>query len=266
MKALVTLLVVFISIASKAQEMIVLDSKYLKTADSCWIFKPKNYVQNASYPAVFLLHGHSANYKSWSNLADLQKLATDYNFIIVCPDGLSKSWYINSPKQSGWQYESFFIKELLPYLSEKLNIDRQKLFITGASMGGHGAMWLFLKHPDVFLSAGSISGVLNLRHSGFKKTTLADLLGEYSEENKSFDDYSVVNHLESIKGSNKEIIFDCGTEDYLYIANKKFREKCDELKIKATYTARPGAHTGGYWAESILEHFKFFNALLNKTQ
>ena len=133
-------------------------------------------------------------------------------------------------------------------------------------MGGHGALWLFLRHPDFFLSAGSTSGVLNLRSSGFKKTTLAEHLGIFSAENKAFDDYSAVNILKNIAGLNKSIIFDCGTEDYLYSANKKFRDKCDELKIKATYIAKPGAHAGSYWSKSILVHFSFFHdlSILNK--
>ena len=247
-----------------AQETFVLKSKFLKTVDSSLVYKPANYTVGKAYPTGFLLHGHNANFRSWSKLADLQKLADEYNFIVVCPDGLVKSWYINSPSNSGWQFESFFIKELLPEISKKYSVAKDRLFITGASMGGHGAMPLFFGHGDLFRSAGSTSGVLNLRYSGFKKTTIADLLGPYSDDNKAFDEYSVVNLLENIKGSNKEIIFDCGTEDYLYIANKKFREKCDELKIKATYIAQPGAHTGGYWSKTLPVHFKFFADLANR--
>lgn len=248
-------------VSLRAQDTLVLKSSYLKTDDSVLVFKPTDYSVSAKYPAVFLLHGHSANYKSWSKLADLQQLADQYEFIIFCPDGLKRSWYINSPNKDSLQYESFFMKEFLPRMQKKYKLDSTRLFITGASMGGHGAMWLFLQHPDVFLSAGSTSGVLNLRYSGFKKTTLSYLLGPYSESNTLFDDYSVVNHLYKIRGLNKEIIFDSGTEDYLYITSRKFREKCDELKIKATYIARPGAHTGGYWSESILDHFRFFSKI-----
>ncbi|MNY37464.1 hypothetical protein D3C86_1720290 [compost metagenome] len=88
-------------------------------------------------------------------------------------------------------------------------------------------MYLFLNHPDVFLSAGSTSGVLNLRHSGFKKTTIAYLLGPYSEENKAFDEYSPVNLLDKIKDLKKTLIFDCGR----------------------------------YWSKSIHAHFRFFQQL-----
>lgn len=246
---------------ASAQDVRIINSANLKCNDTVWVFKPSDFNTKKEYAAVFLLHGHSANYASWSKLADLQKLSDKYQFIIICPDGLKKSWYINSPGNKGWQYETFFMSELIPQMKEAYHIDQGKMFITGASMGGHGAMWLFLRHPDVFLSAGSTSGVLNLRYSGFRKTTIADILGAYSDDNKAFDDFSVVNHLSEIAGLNKQLIFDSGTEDYLYITSRKFREKCDELKIKATYIAQPGGHTGGYWSKSILAHFSFFAGL-----
>lgn len=262
MKKFILPLFVLFFINVKAQESIVIKSVFLNSDDSVLVFKPRGYDRNNIYPAVILLHGHSGDYKSWSKLADLQGLADKYNFLIICPDGLKKSWYIDSPQPDSTQYESFFMKEFLPYAQRNYSIDAKKLFITGASMGGHGAMWLFLRHPKLFLSAGSTSGVLDLRYSGFRKTTLSYLLGPYSDDNKLFDEYSVRAHLKNIVGMNKHIIFDSGTEDYLYITSKKFREECDALKIKATYIAQPGGHTGGYWSQSILKHFEFFNQLI----
>lgn len=248
----------------KGQDMLVLKSTYLKTKDSVLVYKPAAYDLKVKYPVVYLLHGHSANYKSWSKLANLQGLADEFGFIIVCPDGLKKSWYMNSLNKDSVQYEDFMMKELMPKINTAYKADAEKVFVTGASMGGFGAMYLFLNHPDVFLSAGSTSGVLNLRHSAFKKTTIANVLGPYSEENKIFDEYSPVNRLERIKDLKKTLIFDCGTEDYLYKASNQFRQKCDELKIKATYITQPGAHTGGYWSKSIKAHFSFFSDLANK--
>lgn len=248
-----------------AQDLLVLKSSSLRTKDSVFVYKPLNYDVKVKYPVVYLLHGHSANYKTWSRLADLQTMADAYKFVIVCPDGLKKSWYMNSPNADSVQYEDFFIKELMVKINHDYSINKEKAFVTGASMGGFGAMYLFLNHPDIFLSAGSTSGVLNLRHSGFKKTTIAYLLGAYSEENKAFDVYSPVNRLESIKDLKKTLIFDCGTEDYLYKANNQFRQKLDELKIKATYIAQPGGHTGTYWTKSIKAHFDFFYELANKS-
>jgi putative tributyrin esterase len=248
-----------------AQDMLVIPSDNLKAADTILVYKPESYLtkKKQKYPVLYLLHGHGGNYQSWSTITDLQKMADEYQFLIVCPDGLKKSWYINSPKEDSTQYETFFIKELIPAIAKKYAEDSSKLLIAGNSMGGYGAMWLFLKHPDLFLSAGSTSGVLNLRFSANKKT-LSYLLGDYSEDNTLFDDYSPINLLKNIAGTDKAIIFDSGTEDYLYITSQQFRQKCDELKIKATYIAQPGAHTGSYWSKSILQQFQFFKDIIDQ--
>lgn len=258
-------ILIFLGVYSlHAQETLRIPSpKNLKQSDSVLVFKPQQ-SSLEKYPVVYLLHGHNANYKSWSKLADLQKLANQYQFIIVCPDGLKKSWYLNSPNKDSLQYESFFLEELMPTINQKYKVDDRNVFITGASMGGFGAMYMITKHPQLFAGAGSTSGVLNLRYSAFRKTTIAYLIGTYDDKNKLYDDYSPVNNLLSLQGLNKALIFDTGTEDYLYITSKQFRQKCDELKIKATYIAQPGGHTGGYWSKSILEHFDFFSEHLKR--
>jgi putative tributyrin esterase len=179
---------------------------------------------------------------------------------------MKKSWYINSPAKESSQYESFFFKELVPFIHRNYQINKNQIFVTGASMGGYGSLWLFIHHSEYFRSAGSTSGVMNLRHSGFKATTLAEHLGAYAAENGQFDSYSLVNNVKLLAKIGKPIIFDCGTEDYLYKSNKALRDSCDVYKVNATYTAQPGKHTGGYWSKTILQHLEFFNEFINVDQ
>ncbi|MFN0291477.1 alpha/beta hydrolase [Pedobacter helvus] len=262
-KLILMILILGVSHLYAQDTVTVFSTKNLKQTDSVLVFKPQQTSLGKS-PVVYLLHGHNANYKSWSKLADLQKLANQYQFIVVCPDGLKKSWYLNSPDKDSLQYEAFFLDELMPTINQKYKVDAKNVFVTGASMGGFGAMYMITKYPDLFAGAGSTSGVLNLRYSAFRKTTIAYLLGVYSEQNKLYDDYSPINNIQALKGLDKALIFDTGTEDYLYITSKQFRQKCDDLKIKATYIAQPGGHTGGYWSKSIVKHFEFFAAHLSQ--
>lgn len=259
---LISFLWVVITFSVKGQQLQIIHSFYLKSTDSLYVFKPVDYSKSINYPLLYLLHGHSANFRSWSKLADLQSLANQYKMIIVCPDGKKKSWYINSPLRDSSQYESFFFEELVPFIHAKYSVNKSEIFITGASMGGYGSLWLFMHHSNYFRSAGSTSGVVNLRHSGFKASTVAEHLGTYAEDNKNFDNYSIVNNVKLLAQADKPIIFDIGTEDYLYKCNKALRDSCDFYKVKATYTAQPGKHTGGYWSKTILQHLRFFSELI----
>ncbi len=247
-----------------AQDQLVLESNLVPGNDTVWVFKPMSYDTSACYPAVYLLHGWKGNYRSWAELIDLQEYADEYQFIIICPDGFYDSYYLDSPVDPSWQFESFFTEVLYPEMAESYALDKNRVFITGLSMGGSGAMYLFLKHPALFLSAGSTSGVMDLSYSSARHTSLSRLLGDYKSNRLLFDNYSPVNCLKNIEGSGRYIFFDCGTEDYLYECNNTFRKKCDELKIKATYISRPGDHNGTYWKESIRCHFDFFHNLIKK--
>ena len=191
-----------------------------------------------------------------------QQYADEYGFILVCPDGLFNSWYFNSPANAGSQMENFFINELIPDIDKQFNTDTTKRFVTGLSMGGHGALYYFTRHPELFKSAGSTSGVVDLRSSTVKYG-IADLLGRIPDDSPVWFQYSVTGNLEKLKGSDKQFIFDCGVSDTFYGVNKALREQCDQLKLNATFIAQPGKHDRQYWAKSIRQHFDFFKTLLN---
>lgn len=43
----------------------------------------------------------------------------------------------------------------------------------------------------------------------------------------------------------------CGTSDFLYEENQKFRRHLENLKIEFTYDEGPGTHEWGYWDQKI---------------
>jgi S-formylglutathione hydrolase FrmB len=125
-------------------------------------------------------------------------------------------------------------------------------------------MYIFLKNPGLFLSAGSTSGIMDLSHSSNKYTSISKMLGDHDSNRHLFDMHSPVNLLQNITGSEKHLFFDCGSEDHLYESNNAFRKRCDELKITATYISQPGKHEESYWIKSIQHHFEFFNSLIGQ--
>ncbi|RYG20430.1 MAG: esterase [Chitinophagaceae bacterium] len=245
-----------------AQDQLVYKSKNLTKPDTTWVFKPQNYQQKEKLPVLFLLHGYSGNYKQWDKIMDAQKYANEYGMIIVCPDGLFSSWYINSPVKSDMQFESFFFDELFPDIKAKYKIDAANVFISGLSMGGHGALYLFIKHPELFKSAGSTSGGIQLS-DGFGKYGLGEILGNPPATSELWQKYSVTTLIDQLKGNKKPFIFDCGSDDFFYQSNNALKQKCDELKLNATYISQPGAHNRAYWAKSIKQQAEFFKALIN---
>jgi S-formylglutathione hydrolase FrmB len=69
--------------------------------------------------------------------------------------------------------------------------------ITGLSMGGHGALYLAIKHPDVFGATGSMSGGVDIRPFPFN-WDLAKRLGSYAGHPKFGKKTRVINLLYSL--------------------------------------------------------------------
>lgn len=262
-KFILVFTLVVVSFYAKAQEQLVYQTKNLAKPDTVWVFTPKSYKSVDKLPVIYLLHGYSGNYKQWHGIMDAQKYADDYGFIIVCPDGLYSSWYLNSPAKSNSQYETFFFEELFPDINRKYKVDLQNIFISGLSMGGHGALHLFIKRPELFASAGSTSGGVKLNDS-FGKYGLRDLLGNVEKDDPIWTQFSVIDNIQALKTLNKPFIFDCGSGDFFYQANNQLKQKCDELKLKATYISQPGAHNKTYWAKSIKQQFEYFKGILSQ--
>ena len=262
MRILLACFLFLYSFSAVAQDQLVYKSKNLAKPDTTWVFKPQNYQQKDKLPVLFLLHGYSGNYKQWNKIMDAQKYANDYGIMIVCPDGLFSSWYINSPAKSDMQFESFFFDELFPDIKSKYKMDANNVFISGLSMGGHGALYLFIKHQELFKSAGSTSGGIQLS-DGFGKFGLGEVLGNPPITSELWQKYSVTSLIDQLKGNKKPFIFDCGSDDFFYKSNNALKQKCDELKLNATYISQPGAHNGAYWTKSIKQQVEFFKALIN---
>jgi putative tributyrin esterase len=260
-KILFFLLLLFITIKFYPQERVILNASYIPYPDTILVYVPLQYTQTKIYPMVILLHGWHQTFKYWNFVAKgLQKYADKYNFILVCPDGFQDSWYIDSPVNPKSKVETFYIKDLLPAIFKKYNIDKKNIFICGISMGGHGAFYLFLKHQDIFKSAGSLSGTLDV--TAFpNKSNMVNAFGRIESRRNNWKNNSVYYLLDSLKGKNRQIIFDCGTEDKLYEVNKKIYEKCLKLKIMATFISQPGIHKIEYWRKSFENHFRFFKEL-----
>ena len=94
----------------------VFASKMKKEVKSV-VIVPENYSKKKHYPVVYLLHGYSDNYSKWvKTVPAIKSLSTEHQMIIVCPDGGYSSWFMDSPLDSAFQYESYITKDLISYI------------------------------------------------------------------------------------------------------------------------------------------------------
>lgn len=223
------------------------------------VVTPDSYRNGDKFPVVYFLHGYSGNYRSW-NSNEMRKLTDEYNFIIVFPDGNYGSWYLDSPIDPTWKYETFISKELISWIDQhyKTIADRKGRAITGLSMGGHGALFNAFRHQDVFGACGSMSGGVDLRPFPLN-WDIAKRIGNMSDHPENWEKYSVLNQLYLLTPNSIKIIFDCGTDDFFYDVNVKLHNELKYRNILHDFISRPGAHTGQYWDNSFLYQALFFS-------
>ena len=232
------------------------------------VIMPESYcypanLQQDRYPVLYLLHGAYGCYSDWSLKTDLNQLASKYDVIIVCPDG-QDSWYFDSPVDPKMQFETYVSKELVSYIDSHYRTipNRFMRAITGLSMGGHGALFLAFRHPDVFWSCGSMSG--NMDITQFPDSWhIKDRLGNYEDNKQRWRDHAVCNLVDQVKACElkpaQNIIIDDGLNDIFIKNNIAMHEQLVEKGIDHDFTTRPGRHSWDYWVNSLDYHLMFFH-------
>lgn len=242
-------------------DTVALQSTQLKKLTKVVVIKPSIKTNHSeTYPVVYLLHGYSGNYATWITIApQLSKTADDLKMIFVCPDGGFGSWYFDSPIDSMIKYESYITKELVPYIDAHYATKAAPAYraITGLSMGGHGALYLAIRHLDLFGAAGSTSGGVDFtpfpNNWDIKKS-----LGSFEENKERWMQQTVLYQAASLQNNQLQIIVDCGVNDFFLGVNRSLHEKLVQLKINHDYIERPGSHNNAYWNNSIDYQILFF--------
>jgi S-formylglutathione hydrolase FrmB len=253
-------------------DTIQIQSNYLKKATKFVVIQPSNQGQQkntqARYPVVYLLNGYGGDYGQWPiTTPQLKKTADDLKIIFVCPDGGIGSWYFDSPIDSSIRYESYITKELVHYVDANFptKADPKSRAITGLSMGGHGALYLAIRHSDLFGAAGSTSGGVDFRPFP-NRWDIKKALGEYEQNKERWYEYTVMRQVELLKNKQLAIIIDCGIDDFFMPMNRALHEKLLQLKIDHDYIERPGEHNHIYWGSSIDFQILFFHQFFQKNK
>lgn len=253
-------------VAAAQVDTVEVSSSVMKRNLKVVVVRPAGYNSGKEFPVVYLLHGYSGNHSNWITKAPgIQQAADQYNMIIVCPDGGFSSWYWDSPVDPQSQFETYVSKELVSYIDKNYKTirDRKGRGITGLSMGGHGALYLAFKHQDVYGTAGSMSGGVDIRPFP-NNWDMAKRLGTYAEQPERWEKNTVINMLHLLTPNALSLIIDCGTDDFFYGVNENLHKQLEYRKIPHDYIARPGAHNWPYWENAVQHQLLFMNTYFKK--
>jgi len=220
-------------------------------------------VKGGTWKTLWLLHGMSDDETTWVRRTSIERYAGMYGVAVVMP-AVNRSYYADMAH--GLKYWTY-ISEELPRLMRSyfpLALGRENNFAAGLSMGGYGAFKLALNFPEQFCAAASLSGALDpiseaLIKNASRNEEMKMIFGSKAKVTGSENDlFHLARKVAKSKGPKPRLFQCCGTEDFLYKDNLRFRDEAKKLKLDLTYTEGPGSHEWGYWDARIQDALRFF--------
>jgi polyhydroxybutyrate depolymerase len=118
------------------------------------IYIPENYNVTTAFPLLLSFHGLTSNMEFNYSYTNFDELAELENFIVVHPNGISNTWTVSANDDT----DIDFIVSLLNQLEEDYNIESNRIYSTGMSMGGFFSFSLACRLSDRIAAVASVTG------------------------------------------------------------------------------------------------------------
>ena len=212
-------------------------------------------------PVLYLLHGLSDDHSIWLRRTSVERYASEYGIAVVMPNA-HRSYY--SDTAGGLRYWEYISRELPEFINATFRFSRKRedTFAAGLSMGGFGAMKLALNCPEKFAAAGGFSNAIGpcelVRHAPALKKEFENLFGSLESIPGSINDlYAMADKAVREKKNLPRLYLECGTEDFLWQENLRFKEHLEKRNIPFTWKERPGRHGWDFWDVCIQNFLRF---------
>ena len=211
---------------------------------------PDALIGQRDVPYVLITHGMTDDVKSWLRGTRLAELLEDKHFAAVMPFA-ANSYYTDMVY--GDKFWTQITEELPRMLADKygFSMKREKRFVMGNSMGGYGALKVALSFPERYSAAVSFSGVTDVVYRiCVQRAWDDDARANWGDDflstlpNSDDDLYVLVERVEESGIARPELRQICGTEDFLYPDNIRFR---DFMMSRDGWNYGYHEDTGNHW-------------------
>lgn len=221
---------------------------------------PKGRRLPGQLPVLYLLHGAWDSHRAWMDQAGdkLRKLVRQYGVIVILPDGDPFGWYADSPFDPTNQIETYLTAELIPHVEANLPANPALRSIAGLSMGGQGALGLYLRHPGLFRSASSMSGILDITTHP-DSWDLARVFGKLEANRALWERHSVRYLIQQLPPARSlPWLLTVSLDDALALEdNRQTHQALQRMRIGHEYRESAGNHDWEYWTAELPRHVGF---------
>lgn len=235
------------------------------------VFVPPQAAQGP-VPVLFFLAGLTCTEETFAFKAGAQRVAAELGLMIVTPDtsprdtgidGASAAWdfghgagfYLDateSPWARHFRMESWITRELRALVVSDFAADTQRVGILGHSMGGHGALTLALRHPDLYRSVSALAPIAAPSQCPWGEKAFTGYLGPERSTWAAHD------ATELVKAGRRlpPVLIDQGLADNFLEAQLHphlFEAACQQAEQPVTLRRHAGYDHGYYFIASFIE-------------
>lgn len=227
-------------------------------------------------PLLTWLSGLTCNEETFMIKAGAQRVASELGIILVAPDtsprgddvpddeekaydfGLGAGFYLDANKEpwkQNYNMYSYITQELPEIIYNNFPADSNRHGIFGHSMGGHGALTIGLKNPEIYKSISAFAPICNPKNCPWGLKALSSYLGDDQSLWNAYDANELILD-DSIKLPENEILIDQGLSDEFLereLNIDRFEETCKSNNAKVNIRRHAGYGHGYYFISTFME-------------
>jgi S-formylglutathione hydrolase len=223
-------------------------------------------------PVLYYLAGLTATEETFMIKGGAQRLAAEHGLMLVAPDtsprglglpgedddwdfGTGAGFYLDAtaePFSRHYKMDTYLTRELLEIVAEHFPASEAR-GIFGHSMGGHGALTLALKNPDLYASVSAFAPVSAPMRAPWGKKALPGYLGTDKELWREHDASELVRRRPFADG--RTILVDQGTAD-------EFLEEQLHPEVLESACRKAGQPLSLRWHEGYDHNYYFISTFM----
>lgn len=226
-------------------------------------------------PVLTWLAGLTCTEETFMIKAGAQRVAAELGMMLVAPDtsprgegvpddpdgafdfGLGAGFYIDAtaaPWSRHYRMESYITRDLQEAVFANFPGERKAQGIFGHSMGGHGALTLALKHPDIYRSLSAFAPIAAPTQCPWGEKAFSNYLGPDRDAWAAHDATELVRAGDA--SSRPGILIDQGLADQFLereLHPHLFEAACKDAGQKLTLRRHEGYDHGYYFISTFIE-------------
>jgi S-formylglutathione hydrolase len=238
-------------------------------------------------PVITYLSGLTCTEENFMAKAGAQRYAAELGLILVAPDtsprgdevpddpdgaydfGLGAGMYVNAteePWSKHYHMYDYVLPDLQSAVFDNFPGDPGRHGLTGHSMGGHGALTIGLRNPEVYSSLSAFAPICTTLHSPWGQKSLGHYLGSDTSTWQQYDASEVARNVGDAASVGK-ILVDQGLADVFLEEQLKpalLETACADSGLSLELRQHEGYDHGYYFISTFIgDHLRHHAGILN---